>query len=45
MVWRQSNEELNIKNLRPTVKHGGGSIMVWGSMSAAGVANLQFIDG
>ncbi len=29
----------------PTVKHGGGSVMVWGCMSAAGTAELQFIEG
>ncbi|GBM22940.1 hypothetical protein AVEN_136360-1 [Araneus ventricosus] len=27
-VWRKPNEELNPKNLLPTVKHGGGGIMV-----------------
>ncbi len=28
-----------------TVKHDGGSIMVWGYMSAAGTGELQFIEG
>lgn len=44
-VWRKPNEELNKKNLTPTVKHGGGSVMVWGCMAASGVGKLQFIDG
>lgn len=44
-VWRKPGQELNLKNLRPTVKHGGGHVMVWGCMSAAGVGNLHFIEG
>jgi hypothetical protein len=27
------------------VKYGGGSVMVWGCFSAAGVGKLAFIDG
>lgn len=45
MVWRKPGTELNPKHLRATVKHGGGSVMVWGCMSAAGTGNLVFIDG
>lgn len=44
-VWRKANEELNKENLISTVKHGGGNVMVWGSMAAAGVGKLSFIDG
>lgn len=44
-VWRKANEELQECNLRATVKHGGGSVMVWGCMSAAGPGNLKIIDG
>ncbi len=29
----------------PTVNHGGGSVLMWGCMSAAGVGELHFIDG
>ncbi len=29
----------------PTVKHGCGSVLMWGCMSAAGVRELHFIDG
>ena len=28
----------------PTVKHGGGSVLMWGCMSAACVGELRFID-
>ncbi|GBL92612.1 Transposable element Tc1 transposase [Araneus ventricosus] len=39
-VWRKPNEELNPKNLLPTVKHGGGGIMVCGCSAASGKENL-----
>ncbi len=44
-VWRQPGEEYKDKCVLPTVKHGGGSVMVWGCMSAAGTGELQFIAG
>lgn len=44
-VWRKKNEELRTRNLRPTVKHGGGSVMVWGCMAASGVGQLVFVEG
>ena len=31
--------------LRPTVKHVGGSVIVWGCMAASGVRNLHFVEG
>ncbi len=40
-MWWQPGEEYKDK----TVKHGGGGVMVWGCMSAAGTGELQFIEG
>ncbi len=42
-AWRHPGEEYNDKYVLPTVKHGGGSVIVWGCMSAAGTGELQFI--
>jgi hypothetical protein len=44
-VWKKCNAELDKQNLQPTVKHGGGHVMVWGCMSYNGVGQLAFIDG
>ena len=41
-IWRKKNTEQDEKNLIPTVKCEGGSVMVWGSMAAAGVGSLVF---
>lgn len=43
-VWRVKNQEFEQKNITSTVKHGGGSVMVWGCMAASGVGTLVFID-
>ncbi len=42
-VWWQPGEKY--KCVLPTVNHAGGSVMVWGCMSAAGTGELQFIEG
>ncbi len=44
-VWRRKGEEYKEKCMVPTVKHGGGSVLMWCCMSAAGVGELHFIDG
>ena len=44
IVWRKPNTALNKENLTPTVKHGGGNVMIWGCMAASGVGNLVFIE-
>ncbi len=43
-VWRQPGEEYKDKCVLPTVKHGGGSVMVLGCMSAASTGKQQFIE-
>ncbi|GFT34175.1 transposable element Tc1 transposase [Trichonephila clavipes] len=45
MVWRKPNTSHHPKHTIPTVKHGDGSVMVWGCMAAPGVGKLVFIDG
>ncbi len=44
-VWRQPIEEYKDKCVLPTVEHGGGSVMVWDCMSAAGTGEVQLIEG
>ena len=44
-MWRRPGEEYKDNCFLPTVKHGGGNVMVWGCMSAAGVEELHFIEG
>lgn len=44
LVWRKRNEELKTSNLQATVKHGGGSAMVWGCVASNGVGALTFIE-
>ncbi len=44
-VWWHPGEEYQENSVLPTVKHGGGSIMVLGCMTTAGTGELRFIEG
>jgi len=43
--WRKPDAPLSAAHVQPTVKHGGGSIMVWGCLTSKGVGNLCRIYG
>ena len=42
--WRKKDEH-NPKNTIPTVKHGGGNVILWGCFTAKGTGRLQRIEG
>ncbi|KAK3551068.1 hypothetical protein QTP70_011482 [Hemibagrus guttatus] len=44
-VRRKSNTTFQKKNIIPTVKYGGGSVMVWGCFAASGPGRLAVING
>lgn len=44
-VRRRQNESLLSQCLQPTIKFGGGSIIVWGSFSGSGVGSLVPVEG
>ena len=43
--WRRDGEAFRDQNIQPTVKHGSGSVTVWGCMTWDGVGFLCRING
>ena len=43
--WHKCNTVFDENHPVPTVKHGGGSIMIWGCFAASGAGRLAITDG
>lgn len=44
-VWKKKGEPLSTRLTTPTVKHGGGNLMVWGCMGWEGVGMVVEVQG
>lgn len=44
LCGEKPNENLNLKNLLPTIKHGNGEIIVSGCFATSGMGNLVFLE-
>lgn len=44
-LWRNPNTSFQIRNVKPTVQHGGGHIMILRYMYFNGVGKMEFIEG
>jgi hypothetical protein len=45
LVWYLKTQGISHRLVIPTVKHGGGSIMVWGAFHAKGMGPLKRLEG
>lgn len=43
--WKKGNQSYDPRILSPTVKHGGGNIMIWGCMTWDGPGSVNKIEG
>jgi transposase len=43
--WKRHGEPLNQFHVKPTMKYGGGSIMIWGCFTSRGVGSYCKVDG
>ena len=43
--WKKNRGDIMPHHIKPTVKHGGGNVMIWGCMSYEGVGYMSKIDG
>ena len=44
-VWRTPRTRFNIKNIVPSVKYGGGGVIMWGCFSGKGLRLLIKVNG
>ena len=44
-VWRWQGQRFAEKCIVPTVKHGGGKMMVWSTMAQSGLESLAVVEG
>ena len=44
-VWRTPGTRFNIQNMVPSIKHGGGGVMMWGCFLGKGIGPLVKVDG